>query len=165
MFLLNKMNDERTSSIAGKVWNNLVSSNLLDQIVEKSQHGSSDISTYSHADFWTDVGGKNGEPYMWIQIHIKPINGGQPVTPKIYRLTEVEEEQRTISERIWQGVTIDDVLHISSVSAQDFHERDQKKWLRPYQSIGIEEFYPLSQKGLMKAELSPKFAQYIVMPK
>ena len=154
---------ERMKRLQEKVWDNLYSSGLLEKILYKSGHA--DEGVYDRAEFWSEIGaGKDHQTKMWLQILIKHVEGKQPVTPKLNRITEDPEEQKKLSGQIWEGITEDDLRFIAKYKADDYHLRDQKNWLSPEQSQAIKALYPAIENGRVKIELIPDYAQYSIVP-
>ncbi len=168
---------ERIARLQQKVWNNLRNSGLLQQILNRSDHAGGqsyggqsekdvDQNKYGGTRFWTEIGTDEdeGKPKMWLQIQIMPAQGyGQPVTPKLYRITNDPDEQRHLSEQIWEGITEDDLKFIARFKSEEYHARDQQQWLSPNQSQTIKILRPAFESGKFTIELIPDHAQYRIV--
>src|SRR3989338_6652512 len=99
-------------NIQERIWENLKSNNILEEILSRSKHASSP-DNYVGAKLWREAqAGLDYKYYMWIQILIEHQHRAQPVTPKLYRIKESEEEQLVLCQKIWEGVTIEDIINI-----------------------------------------------------
>lgn len=158
-----KARKERINALEQLVWQNLKTSEILAKILEKSAHAD-DISRYVGVKFWAEIS-VSRETYkkaMWIQIFIEHDTPVQPVTPKLYRITQDAEEQRLLSERIWDGVTPEDLLLIIKAKADMFHKRGEERGLDIDRDIIIKKLYPAIMEGRITIELLSDYAQYRV---
>ena len=156
---------ERMERLQKKVWENLHTNDLLQKILSLSEHADEE-SKYIGVEFWTEIGTSrdDSQTKMWLQIFIKHANHSQPVTPKIYRITDNTEEQKKLSAQIWDGISEDELRFIAKFKADDYHSRDQKNWLSPDQSQSIKVLYPAIESNKFKIELRPDYAQYRIVP-
>lgn len=162
------------SELEQQVWKNLTAGNLLPRICAASRHAS-DPSEYTHISFWSELSTstrdyRNG---MWLQINIEkgrreqnvggPLIFSQPVTPKLYRLSEDEEEMHGLAEQIWKGVTTSDIHRLALAQAEMFYGDGEKGWLDQSSFQIIRRLYPALRQGQMDIELLPRYAQYRVV--
>lgn len=154
------MSKEFLDTLQERVWQNLQSSGLLELILSKSHHADNP-SRYIGVKFWRELQpGGDRHYYMWIQIAIEHQHGSQPVTPKLYRITDSEQEQRDLCGQIWEGISIDDIVKVAAISAEEYHSG--RKWMNPSQQIVMEKFYPAVNRGAVKVEIVPYSAQFRV---
>ena len=157
--------------IEQQLWKNLAESGLLEKILSKSEHAL-EPSEYTHAKIWselsTGIDYKNG---LWLepQIHAPTFNAQngtrvarQPVVPKLYRLSESTEEQLAIAQRIWEGVSHDDVYQMTLQQLTYFVERERKGWLTVDRARMLKQLYPAVQEHCIEMELMPLSANYRV---
>ncbi len=154
---------DRLLKLEERIWNNLLSSGLLGRILEKSLHAHVlNKEDFVGVNFWTEIGGDG----MYLQIFIRnKTDSSAMTTPKLFRLATNEKEQRKLCRTIWAGITIDDILFIAKLRAQDYYERDKKLGLSTSQSQGIKKLYPLIQSGKVDIQLIPEYAQYKIAAK
>lgn len=162
------------SELEQQVWKNLVESELLSRICAASKHASNP-SEYTHISFWSELSTsiRDYRSGMWLQINIEkgkqeqngdgPRIFSQPVTPKLYRLSEDEEELPRLAEQIWKGVTTSDIHRLALAQAEMFYGDDQKGWLETTSSHIIRRLYPALQQGRADIELLPRYAQYRIL--
>ena len=104
---------ERYKQLEARVWQNLNQTGLLPQILEHSAHAD-DISNYVGVEFHDEfsLNTRTREYMMWIQVYIRHKEPTQPVTPKIYRLTEDAAQQQSICAQIWNGISEEDIIYL-----------------------------------------------------
>ncbi len=157
--------------IEQQLWKNLTESGLLEKILSKSEHAV-EPSEYTHAKIWSELNtGLDYKSGLWLQpqIHAPTFNAQsgtrvarQPVVPKLYRLSGSTHEQLAIAQRIWEGVSHDDVYQMTLQQLTNFIERERQGWLTVDRAIIFRKLYPAVQEHRVEMELMPLSASYRV---
>ncbi len=152
---------ERYLQLEAKVWQNLNSFGILAEIIARSDHAD-ELSNYVAVEFHDEFqfNTRLKEYGMWVQIYIKHQQMMQPVTPKIYRITNDADQQRQLCEQIWEGISKDDLIFIAKSSAEEYAAGG--RWMDQSQTISMAKFLPAAQKGEVNLELSSRLAQYFI---
>ena len=152
---------ERYKQLEARVWQNLNQTGLLPQILEHSAHAD-DISNYVGVEFHDEfqLNTRTREYMMWIQVYIRHKEPIQPVTSKIYRLTEDATQQQSICAQIWNGISEEDIIFIAQSSAEEYSSGG--RWMDVSQKISMAKFLPAIQEERVCVGLIPRLAQYKV---
>ncbi len=136
----------------------------MPQIITQSVHAD-DLPNYVRVEFYDEFqwNTRTNEYMMWIKICIEHRESVQPVTPKLYRLTKDETEQRRICAQIWSGISEEDIQFIAQSAAEEYSNGG--RWMDVSQRISMAKFLPAIQEGRVCVELIPNHAQYMVYVK
>ncbi len=130
--------ENKVQRASEQIWGNLMSSGLAKQIILNSGHANKqgcegigkafevkDIA-YDGVNFQYSMSTRCGV-YIDVAILSKPNIPGQPVIPKIYRISENKEDLAKMTETIWQNVSEEEMFAIISAAIQYQKEKNEAR--------------------------------------
>ena len=142
---------------------NMVGSGLWQRVVDKSEHGRG--KTFESVDFvgyFTTSKAGGSIIIQPVLIESRQI-GTQPVTPKLYRITEDPVEQQRLAETVWRNVDTDQRKAIVKSVAKQLRTSSLIYTGGPGYTKTLDSVDEVLSKGNLKINVDPQYASLKVI--